>query len=239
MKNIGARRTLFPNDSGRRKVLLFLFTFLLYFDRKGSETEEKDVVEQSINMSTLFSPHPLCSFLGTHVLWKILPPFFVCIISLATYSTMDRLLPTNGTYGSIEYALHRAQLQSIIDSMSMSQFCTVGFSIGLHLLNALMYATTLSFTCAYLARQCRARVHWFACIGDLLVWLQPVECAFYFVQHITILVQFITRTAKDGLPELTAAMSIMFLVIVGLSVIYTMVGLVIVCAIRKPSVMAM
>ena len=190
-------------------------------------------------MTTLFSPHPLCSFLETNVLWKILPPLLICIVSLATYSTMDRILPTNGTYASIEYALHRAPLQSIIDSMSMSQFCTVGFSVGLHLLNALMYAITLSFTCAYVANQCRARLSWFARIGDLLVWLQPLECAFYFVQHITILVQFITQTAKDNLPELTAAMSIMFLIILGLSVIYTLVGLMIMCARKKQSVMEM
>jgi hypothetical protein len=190
-------------------------------------------------MATLFSPHPLCSFLETNILWKIFPPFFICIISLTAYSTMDRILPTNGTYASIEYTLHRAQLQLIIDSMSMSQFCTVGFSVGLHLLNALMYATTLSFTCAYVANQFRTRLRWFAHIGDLLVWLQPLECAFYFIQHITILVQFITQTAKENLPELTAAMSIMFLIILGTSVIYTLVGLVIICARKKQSIMAM
>jgi hypothetical protein len=146
---------------------------------------------------------------------------------------MDRILPSNGTYSSIEYALHAPQLQSIIDSMNSSQFCTVGFSVGLHLLNALMYATTLSFTCAYVASRCRHRLSWFAQVGDLLIWLQPLECAFYFVQHITILVQFITQTAKNNLPELTAAMSIMFLVILGISVIYTLVGWILLCVKRK------
>jgi hypothetical protein len=178
-------------------------------------------------MLKFLSPHPLCLFLQTHVLWKILPPFCICIISLASYSTMDRILPSNGTYSSIEYALHRTQLQSIIDSMNSSQFCTVGFSVGLHLLNALMYATTLSFTCAFVASKCRQRLSWFARVGDFLIWLQPLECAFYFIQNITILVQFIIQTAKDNLPELTAAMSIMFLIIVGISVIYTLVGFVI------------
>jgi hypothetical protein len=184
-------------------------------------------------MSKFVSPHPLCLFLESHVLWKILPPFCICIISLTTYSTMDRILPINGTYSSIEYALHRSQLQSIIDSMNSSQFCTVGFSVGLHLLNALMYAITLSFTCSYVASKCRQRLKWFACVGDLLIWLQPLECAFYFIQHITILVQFITQTAKDNLPELTAAMSIMFLIILGISVIYTLIGLVIIYLKRK------
>jgi hypothetical protein len=184
-------------------------------------------------MPTFLSPHPLCLFLQTHVLWKILPPFCICIISLTTYSVMDRILPSNGTYSSIEYAFHRPQLQSIIDSMNSSQFCTVGFSVGLHLLNAIMYAVTLSFTCAYVANRYRQRLNWFAQIGDFLVWLQPLECAFYFVQHITILVQFITQTAKDNLPELTAAMSIMFLIILGTSVIYIIIGLLILCVRRK------
>lgn len=184
-------------------------------------------------MLPTFSPHPLCVFLQTHVLWKILPPFCICIVSLTAYSTMDRILPMNGTYGSIEYAFHSSQLQSIIDSMTSPQFCTVGFSVGLHLLNALMYATTLSFTCAYVASRCRHRLGWFAVTGDILIWLQPLECAFYFIQHITILVQFITQTAKNNLPELTAAMSIMFLVILGISVIYTLVGLILLCVKRK------
>jgi hypothetical protein len=141
---------------------------------------------------------------------------------------MDRILPSNGTYSSIEYALHSSQLQSIINSMNSSQFCTVGFSVGLHLLNALMYATTLSFTCAYVASRCRQQLSWFAQVGDILIWLQPLECIFYFIQNITILVQFITQTAKDNLPELTAAMSIMFLIIVGISVIYTLIGLILI-----------
>jgi len=179
-------------------------------------------------MLKFLSPHPLCLFLQTHVLWKILPPFCICIISLTAYSTMDRILPSNGTYSSIEYALHSSQLQSIINSMNSSQFCTVGFSVGLHLLNALMYATTLSFTCAYVASRCRQQLSWFAQVGDILIWLQPLECIFYFIQHITILVQFITQTAKDNLPELTAAMSIMFLIIVGISVIYTLIGLILI-----------
>jgi len=184
-------------------------------------------------MFKFLSPHPLCPFLETNVLWKILPPFWTCIIALTTYSTMDRILPSNGTYSSIEYAFHRPQLQSIIDSMNMAQFCTVGFSAGLHLLNALMYATTLSFTCAYVALKCRTQLSWFARIGDFLIWLQPLECAFYFVQNITILVQFITQTAKDNLPELTAAMSIMFLTIIGISVIYILIGLIIIWVKRK------
>ena len=181
----------------------------------------------------MLSPHPLCSFLQKHVLWKILPPFCICILALTAYSTMDRILPANGTYSSIEYALHRPQLQSIIDSMNPAQFCTVGFSIGLHLLNAIMYATTLSFSCAYVASKCRQQLPWFARFGDLLIWLQPLECAFYFVQHITILVQFITQTAKDNLPELIAAMSIMFLIIVVISVIYSLVGWLIVLVKRN------
>lgn len=179
-------------------------------------------------MFKFLSPHPLCSFLQTHILWKILPPFCICIIALTAYSTMDRILPSNGTYSSIEYAFHPPQLQSIINSMNSSQFCTVGFSVGLHLLNAIMYATTLSFTCAYVASRCRHRLSWFAQIGDLLIWLQPLECAFYFVQHITILVQFIMQTAMNNLPELTAAMSIMFLVIIGISVIYILIGFIVI-----------
>jgi hypothetical protein len=91
-----------------------------------------------------------------------------------------------------------------------------------------MYATTLSFTCAYVASRCRQQLSWFAQVGDILIWLQPLECIFYFIQNITILVQFITQTAKDNLPELTAAMSIMFLIIVGISVIYTLIGLILI-----------
>ena len=189
-------------------------------------------------MQKCLSPHPLCSFLETNALWKILPPLVISIIALTTYSIMDRILPTNITYGSIEYAFHRAQLQSIIDSMNKSQFCTVGFSAGLHLLNTIMYATTLAFTCAYVASQCRTRLSWFARLGDILVWLQPLEFVFYFIQHVTILVQFITQTAKDNLPELTVAMSIMFFVIIGTSVIYTLVGLIIICARKKQSPLA-
>jgi hypothetical protein len=203
-------------------------SFSLSFSFLVSSKKEQNTIkepQQSLNMLKFLSPHPLCPFLETNALWKILPPFCICIIALTTYSTMDRILPANGTYSSIEYAFHRPQLQSIIDSMNKAQFCTVGFSAGLHLLNALMYATTLSFTCAYVALKCRTQLSWFARIGDFLIWLQPLECAFYFVQHITILVQFITQTAKDNLPELTAAMSIMFLVIVGISVIYTLIGL--------------
>ena len=179
-------------------------------------------------MVKFLSPHPLCLFLRTHVLWKILPPFCIAILALTTYSVMDRILPVNGTYSSIEYAMHRPQLQSIIDSMNLAQFCTVGFSVGLHLLNAIMYAIVLSFTCAHVASKCRQRLLWFARVGDLLIWLQPLECIFYFVQHITILVQFITQTAKDSLPELTAAMSILFLIVLVTSVIYTFIAWIIV-----------
>lgn len=196
-------------------------------------TRKQSHVETIVPCARFISPHPLCLFLQTHAFWKILPPFFVCIISLTAYSTMDRILPANGTYSAIEYAMHRPQLQSIIDSMNSAQFCTVGFSVGLHLLNALMYATTLSFTCAHVANRCRQRLRWFARVGDLLIWLQPLECAFYFIQNITILVQFITQEAKDHLPELTAAMSIMFLSIVVISTVYTFIGWIIVLIKRK------
>ncbi len=67
----------------------------------------------------------------------------------------------------------------------------------------------------------------------MLAWLQPLEMSFYFIQHACIASQLIHEEAQEHLPQLTNAMSIMFLVILVSSVLYSLVFLIFIFVIRN------
>jgi hypothetical protein len=165
-------------------------------------------------------PHPFCDFMTTWPKFKMSLPFITCITVLASYVYLDSRLPSNATYGGIEYAPNVQHLQALLDELSPGQFAALGVSAGLHMLNAIAYATTLTFACCYVAGRVRHVYPRVARVGDVLAWLQILEMVLYFIEHSCIISQLVHQRAQPHLPMLTNAMSIIFLVILGSSVLY-------------------
>ena len=103
---------------------------------------------------------------------------------------------------------------------------------GLHFLNAVAYAATLTFCCAYIGLKLRALYPRIAAASDYLAWLQLLDMCFYFIEHACIIDQLSHATAYPHLPPLTNAMSIMFLVVLVPTVLFALAGLVLVWANR-------
>lgn len=92
-------------------------------------------------------------------------------------------LKTNAYFIGVEYATYPNTLQTLMDEMSKSQFAVLGFSAGLHMLNAIMYAVTLLFCCCYISFRRRHTHPKLAYIGDIMSWFQPLMTAVYIIQH--------------------------------------------------------
>lgn len=170
-------------------------------------------------------PHPICAYMETYAALKMALPFTVCICALIAYASLDSYLPDKTHYGDIEYATTKKKLAELMARMNRGDFAVLGFSAGLHFLNAIAYAVTLTSACAFTALKLRDVYPKFARLGDIFAWLQLFEMSFYFIQHSCIISAFITEEPKDDLPQLTTAMSIMFLCILVPSVLYSLAGL--------------
>ena len=178
--------------------------------------------------SSRFFPHPLTDFMRTHAALKMLLPFSLAVSALCAYSVLDRLMPAGVTYGSLEYSFDRVTMQGHLDTFDPAQYCVVGFSVGLHLFNAFMYAACLSAGAAYASLQLRAAglVGW-SRVGDTVAYMQLLTVALYFIEHIAILSQFLSRSAggSDAAPRLVGAVSILFLIQIVLAVIFVLLAL--------------
>jgi hypothetical protein len=133
------------------------------------------------------SPHPLTPYMYANPIPKALFFFIALLVPLIVYSSMDVLMPVNGSYGNIEYSGHAYVLQDVIDRMGPQQFVVFGFSCALHLCNAVSYATFLMLACVWCRWKLALLGHRIlAVFFDVYAWLQVLECSLYFIQHISL-----------------------------------------------------
>ena len=113
-------------------------------------------------------------------------------------------------------------LQALLDELSPGQYAALGFSAGLHYLNAVAYCVTLTFSCCYCALRLRNSYPRLARVGDIMAWLQILAMCFYFIEHACVISQLLHERAQPHLPPLTNAMSIMFLIVLCPAVVYSL-----------------
>ncbi len=142
--------------------------------------------------------------------------------ALIAYASLDSYLPTDTHYGDIEYANTREKLAELMAVMNRGDFAVLGFSAGLHFLNAIAYALTLTCTTSFCALKLRETHPKVAAMANFMAWLQILQACFYFIQHSCIIAAFVTEEPKNHLPQLTTAMSIMFLCILVPSVVFSL-----------------
>lgn len=172
-------------------------------------------------------PSPIVPYMRTSPVLKMLVPFLFCITALIFYAALDNEFPSGTSYGSLEYSRTPEKFQQYIDGFTPVQYCTVGFSIGLHLFNSVAYAVTLTVVSAFCSLHLRAAGHsTLAKIADIFTYLQVFTFTFYVVEHTTVLAMFLQQHAGAGQPEAVYAFSVMFLVLICAAVIFCIAVLV-------------
>jgi len=155
-------------------------------------------------------------------------PFVLCLATLVTYSGLDSRLPSNATYSNIEYAPSAEKLQALFNELTPGQYAVLGFSAGLHMLNAVAYAVTLILALCYISLNLRAAYPIVSKIADFFAWFQLLDMFIYFSQHSVIMSQLANEKAVNPLPQVTNALSITFLSILGIGIIYILVFFVVI-----------
>ncbi len=97
----------------------------------------------------------------------------------------------------------------------------MGFSAGMHLMNAVMYAVTLAVSAAYCSLQLRvAGKTSLALLADIVSHLQPITFLLYTTLHCAIFFQLQTGQALHGLPQFQFVCCTIFLLQVLGSVLF-------------------
>ena len=167
-------------------------------------------------------PHPFVRGLQTHAAFKCLLPFALCLAALFTYVGLDNKLPQGHHYSDLEFAGSAFTLQRYIDDLTKTEMAVFGFSNALHLFNAVMYAVTLAAASAFCSLQLRAADHtrW-ACVADLVCWIQPVTWLIYTVQHVLLFSQFVSGSpVRSDVPVTVMSFGITFLILIVACVLF-------------------
>ena len=183
--------------------------------------------------------HPLKHhYVTSNIFMKVFIPLSICILVLIAYSLIDSQLPSNASYGGIEYSKTSNKLQNIMNELTYGQYAIVGWSVALHYINTIAYGVTLTTCCCFISYRLSASNPLIASIANILAWLQILQMSFYFIQHSCIISQFAESQSIDNLPQVTTAMSILFLCILCPTVLFCIVILIVIVLKDRKETMA-
>ena len=182
----------------------------------------------------------LGTFMAHSPLMKVSLPFLLAMMSLFSYSMLDRLLPNGYTYGSIEYAGSVSAMNDVLILLDTRSAAVLGLSIGLHFLNTVLYTACLAFACSWIAlqlskvnRQLNDKHKGLLMWGHIFTRLQLLLFMVYAVQHTLIAVVVLNNNAYASLPQAIMALSILFLIILVTTVIYIVVATIVIYRHRR------